>query len=200
MAGEQAGPSELPVTFKGHPLQNAWAHAPAHKSPHLGPPLRSLHSRRIGPASHLGANPNPRLAPKGPLPRGLGPPRWRLGTLEHQCRTYPAAPPPPGLLGAPPVIQVGRMGWALRVPGDIRRTPRQNAWAHAPARQRPHLGPPLRSPHSQQTGPAGLQGTNPNPRSAPEGPLPRGLGQPRQGLGTTEHQRLTLPAALPPSG
>ena len=54
--------------------------------------------------------------------------------------------------------------------------PRQNAWAHAPARQRPHLGPPLQAPHSQRIGPVGLLGANPNPRSAPEWPLLRGRG------------------------
>ena len=77
---------------------------------------------------------------------------------------------------------------------------RQNASAHASAHQCPHLGQPLRKPHNQQIGPSGLLGSNPNPRLAVEGPLPRGLAPTRRGLGTPEHQRRTHPAALPRPG
>ena len=71
-------------------------------------------------------------------------------------------------------------GRALRTPSVLLRPPHQNAWAHTPAGQRPHLGPTLRSQHSRRIWPADLLGANPIPTSAREGPLPRGLApQPR---------------------
>ena len=135
--------------------QNTWAHAPALQRPHLGPPLSSMHSWRIRPAGLLGAIPNPRLAPEGPLPRGLATQRWGLGTPEPRQRTHPASPPPPEPLGAPLVIQGGRMGRALQAPATFVGHPPRNAWAHASARQRPHLGPPL---HHRTAGGSGLPG------------------------------------------
>ena len=76
-------------------------------------------------------------------------------------------------------------------------TPRQNAWAYAPARQRPLLGPLLCRPHSQPIGPADLLGNNPKHRFAPEGPIPRGLALQRRGLGIPEPQCGTPPIAPP---
>ena len=116
-----------------------------------------------------------------------------------QHRTHPATPPPPRPLGAPPVFQGRRTCRALRAPGELRRPPRQNAWDHANASQRPHLGPPLRSPHTQWMGPPDLLGAKPTPRSFLEGPIPRGLAPQPRGLGTPEPQRRTHHAAPPPS-
>ena len=45
-----------------------------------------------------------------------------------------------------------------------------------------------------------LMGANPNPKSAPEGPFPRGLARQRWVLGTPEPQRQTHTAARPPHG
>ena len=42
-----------------------------------------------------------------------------LGTPEPELQTQLAAPPPPGPLGAPPVIQGGRTGRSLQAPGDF---------------------------------------------------------------------------------
>ena len=68
------------------------------------------------PDGLLGANPNIRSAPEGSLTRGLAPQGQGLGTTEPQHRIHPAAPPPPGLRGAPLVIQGGRTGRALGTP------------------------------------------------------------------------------------
>ena len=122
-AGEQAEPFEPLATFEGLSRQNAWAHAPARHRPHLGQPLLSPHIWRIGPAALLEANPNHRSAPGGALPRGLVPPSLGLRTPEPHHQTHPAAPPPPGLLEAPLVIQGRRTGRALRAPSDHRRLP-----------------------------------------------------------------------------
>ena len=197
-AEELAEPFEPPVTFKGPPRQNAWAHAPAHQRPHLGQPLRRPHSQRTGPASLLWAKDNPRSAPKGPLPRGQAVP-WRvLGTPEPQLQTHPAVPPPPWPLGRRQAFRMGEWSGPSE-PRRFRRPPHRNALSHTPARQRPYLGPLLHTPHSQPIQAAGLLGSNPNPRSVPEGHLPRGLAPQRRGLGTPEHQHRTHPAApLPP--
>ena len=94
--------------------------SPAH-SPQPAPPLAPQVGTR--PAGLLGANPNPRSAPKWHIPWGLALQRWGLGTPEPQCWTHPAALLPPGLLEAPLVIQHGRTGRALRGPGEISRPP-----------------------------------------------------------------------------
>ena len=179
--------------------QNASAHASAHQCPHLGQPLRKPHNQQIGPSGLLGSNPNPRLAVEGPLPRGLAPPRQGLGSPEYQRRTHPAALPRPGPLGAPSSFRVVERAGPSESPATFKGNPHQNARAHAPAHHCPHLGPPLRSPHSRRIGPASLLGANPNPRSAPEEPLPRGLALPCRRLGTpSPRARLTLPQCRHP--
>ena len=105
-SGERAGHSEPLTTFEGPPRQNAWAHAPSPQRPQLGLPLRSPHIQQIGLAGLLGANPNSRWAPEGPHPRGLAPQRQGLGTRDR-APDFTRSPPPPGPLGAPPVIQAG---------------------------------------------------------------------------------------------
>ena len=198
MAGERAGPSEAPVTFEGPPSQNVGAHAPTRQRPHLGSPLHSPQSRWIEPAGLLGANPNPRLAPEGPLPKGLprnardwGPPSRNAG-LTLPPRQHRAA-------RAPPIIQGGRTGRALPAPVTFEGPQRQKAGAHSPARQSPDLRPRFRSP---QTADRACRPPRANlyPRSAPEGPLPRGLALQRWGLGTPEPQRRTHPATPPSPG
>ena len=129
-ARERVGPSEPLASFEGRQRQNTWAHAPTHQRPPLGPPPPSPHRPWILPAGLLGANPNPRSAPKGLLPRGLAPQCQGLGTPAPALDS-PSAPPPPGPLLAPLVIQGGRMCRAHRAPGAFRRPPRQT------------LGPPL---------------------------------------------------------
>ena len=55
------------------------------------------------------------------------------------------------------------------------------------------------SPQNHPLGPAGLLGANPNPMSAREGPIPRGLALQRCELGTTDPQCQTYPlSSLPP--
>ena len=136
--------------------------------------------------------------PKGPLPRVLAPQRQGLGTPKPQHLIHPATPLPCRPLRAQPVIQGGNTGTALQDPGTFDGPPGQNAAAHAPARQCPHLGPPLCSLHSQQIRPAGILGANTNPRLTPKGPFLRGLVPPTPGIGKSEPQRWTIPAAPPP--
>ena len=171
------------MTFKGPPHQNTRVQAPARQRPHLSPPLRSSHSWRIGPAVLLGAQSNPRLAPEGPLPRSLVPKRWGLEIPEPQCLTHPATPPQPGLLGAPPVIQGGEWGGPAESLETFEGPWCQNAWAHTPAQQSPHLVPPFHSLHSWQIEPAGVLGANPNARSAPRGAHPKGPGATTRWIG-----------------
>ena len=85
-------------------------------APSLRPPLHSQHSRHFGPAGILLANPNPRSVPERPITRGLGLQRWGLGTPETQGQTNTAAPPPPGPLGALPLIRGRRTYRALPAP------------------------------------------------------------------------------------
>ena len=163
------------VTFEGTPCQKAGALVHACQRPHLGLPLRSLHSQRIGPLASWGLtlilDRSPRDPSQGAWRRNTGdwgPPRLRAG------------------LTLPPRQDPGRKRrqWSFRVgvcaePSEPLETfegpPRLNAWAHAPACQHPHLRPPLHVPHSQRIGPAGFLGANPNPTSAPKGPRSKGL-------------------------
>ena len=108
--GKWAGASEPQVTFEDPLCQNPWAHAPTSQCPHISLPLCWPHNHQLRAVGLLGTNPKPRLAPKVPFPRGLVPQRWGLRTPEHQGQTYPAARPPPGPIGAPLLIQGGRMG------------------------------------------------------------------------------------------
>ena len=147
-------PSEPTSTVEGPPRQNASTHAPACRRPHLSPPISSPPSQRIEPAGFLEANPNPRSAPEGPLPSGLVPLRRGLRTPEPQRWTHPAARPPPEPLGALLVIHGGRQAGPSEPPANFKGPLRQNAWAHAPARQRPPLGPPLCLRHIRRMGPA----------------------------------------------
>ena len=96
-------PSKAPLPKPLGPCCPSPAPSPRHVN-------RSPHSHGLRPVGLMGANPKPRLAPKVPFPRGLVPQRWGLRTPEHQGQTYPAARPPPGPIGAPLLIQGGRMG------------------------------------------------------------------------------------------
>ena len=92
----------------------------------------------------------------------------------------------------------GHSGWengrALRAPRDLQRLPvpkclGPHSSSLAPS---PRPGPPL--PHSWRIIPAGLLVANTNPRTAPEGPLTRGLALQHTVLGTPNRSaRLTLP-------
>ena len=167
-------------------------------SPRPTPPL--AHCRQIGTAGLMGAYPNPRSDPQGPLPRGLAPQRRGLGTPEPQGRTHPIAPPPTRPVGRRRSFRAAELTGPSEAPATIEGPPRQNAWAHAPARQHPHLSRLLRSLHSWRIGPPGLLGAKLNPKSAPVGPIPCGLAPQRRGSGTSEPQRRSQPAALPPPG
>ena len=68
-------------------------------------------------------------------------------------------------------------------PPTFEGAPNEKAWAQAHVHQHPHLGPTRRSTHRWFIGPAGLLGANPNHRSAPLGPFPRGLASQRWGWG-----------------
>ena len=174
-AGEPAGPSKPLATFEGPPCQNRWSHASLPQRSHLGPRIHSHHSHGLDLSASWGLNPKPKSAPKGPFQRGLVLQCWGLGTNEPQPQNHTPTRPPPGPTEASPIIQGGRMGRALRATSSLEGPPCQNPWAHAPLPQHPHLGPSLCSPDSRQFGPASLLGANPNLRSAPEGPFPRGL-------------------------
>ena len=63
----------------------------------------------------------------------------------------------------------------------------------------PHLGPPHCLPHNHHQGPATLLVANPNPRSDPKVPFPRGLVPQSHGLWNTEPQGQTHPATRLPS-
>ena len=76
----------------------------------------------------------------------------------------------------------------------------QNPWAHARTPQRPHLGPPLRSPHNPPLWPAVLLRANPNPRSALKSPIPSGRGKQCWELGTLGPHCQTYPLSMPPPG
>ena len=162
------------------------AHANLRRPPH--PKRLSPRSRSSGPSPRpapplaaepvdvacppLGATRNPRLAPEGPLRRGLAPQYLGLGTPEPQRRTHGVAPPPPGPLGTPSVIQGGITGRSLRAPGDLR-------WPPAPNRLGPCSRLPAPSPRSapllaaqQVDRDCQPPGCYPNLWCAPEGPIP----------------------------
>ena len=77
---------------------------------------------------------------------------------KPQCQTHSVTKPPHGRIRAAPLLQCGRTGRVLRVPGNIRRPTCQNPWAHAPPPQHPHFGLPLHTPHSHQLASVGLLG------------------------------------------
>lgn len=160
-SGEPAGPSEPQATFESPPCQNSWAHAPPPLCPHLGPPICLPHSHGLQPASLLGPNPNPRLAPKWPFPRGLAPQCWGLRTPEPQCQTHAATRSTPGPIGALPLIQGGRTGRALQAPSDLRRPPMPKPLV--PCFPSPALSPRPANPLAPQpwAGPFSLLGAKP---------------------------------------
>ena len=86
----------------------------------------------------------------------------------------------PGCNGRRWSFRAGEQAGPSDPPAIFEGNLRQNAWAHTPAHQRPHLSPPLRSPHSWRIGPNRLLGDNPNPRSAPEG-ISQGVWLPNTG-------------------
>ena len=47
------------------------------------------------------------MGPRGAHPKGLGAPTPAIGNLQTPALDSPCSPPPPGPLGAPPVIQAG---------------------------------------------------------------------------------------------
>lgn len=196
-AVERAGAPEPPVNFDGPQCQNCWAHAPPPTRPHLGQPLRSPHSRHIGPARLLGTNPNPRSSTKGTRPGGLPPQRGGSGTPEPQRQTQPATAPQPGPLGAPPSIQRRRTGRDPEPLATFDHPSRQKPWAQVPPPPRCLISPTLRSPHTQRIGPAQLLRLTLT-LGRPEGPLPRDLPPHRRGLGKPEPQQRDLPASAPP--
>ena len=108
---------------------------------------------------------------------------WGLGSPKPQRRTYPAALPSPGAAKDSAGHSGREKGQGPPSPRRPLRPSHEKASAHAPARQRPHLSPPLCSPQSQWIGPPGLLGDKPHPRSAPMGPLPRGLAPQRRDWG-----------------
>ena len=96
--------------------------------------------------------------------------------------------------GSRRTFSAGERAGPSETPTYFQGPSRQNSWALTPTRQRSHLCPPLCSPHNPRIGPADLLGANSNPRSDPEGPIPRGLSPQRLGLRTPEPQpALTLP-------
>ena len=188
-AGERAGPSEPPSTFECPLCQNPWATLPLPSAFTLARPPTS--HRAFG--SGLPASWWLTVTLVQPL-RGRSQGAWcpKAGDWRH---TNPNA-----RLTLKPGHQTGPPGATAHsgrenVPGPpshhrhSNSPPCQNAWAHAPHPQCPHLGQPLRSPHSLWLVSACLLGPNPNPRSAPECPFPRGLAPQCWGLGTHKPQR-----------
>ena len=115
-------------------------------------------------------------------------------------QTHPTASPPPGHISGPPIIQSGRMGRALQARGDIQRSCIINPLDPSSPSSAPSPRPAPPSPLSPWLWPAGLLRANPNPRLAPEGPVPRGLVLQCWGLGNTKPQRQTHPLSRPPPG
>lgn len=99
-----------------------------------------------------------------------------------QCQTHHDFRPPARPIKAPPLIQCRRTGRVLRAPG-ICRPPVPKHLAHAPSSQPSHLGPPLCSMQSCRLWTAVHLGANPNYRSAPYVPFPRGMAPQCWGLG-----------------
>ena len=125
----------------------------------------------------------------GGSPRGPSKGAWRPNAGDWE-------PPKPsaGLTLQPPATHPGRFRCRRlfrageqvgpsEPPASFEGPLCQNTWAHAPALQRTPLGPPPCSPQRRWILPAGLLGANPNPSSAPKGPLPRGLALQDWGLG-----------------
>ena len=136
-------------TFKGPPRQNARAHASASQRPHFGRLLHTPHSQWICPAGLLGITLTRGQAPRGPSEGAWccnaghwGPPNLSAGlTLLPLCH--------PGLEWRHRSFREEQAG-PSEPPATFEGPTRQNTWAHAPARQRPHLGPPL--PHHTASG------------------------------------------------
>ena len=80
-------------------------------------------------------------SPEGPS-KGLGAPTLGIGNLRTPALDSPCSPPPPGPLGAPPVIQARERVGPSEPLASFEGRQRQNTWAHAPTHQRPPLGPP----------------------------------------------------------
>ena len=87
---------------------------------HLGPPLCSPRNHQLGPASLLGANPNPRSDPDFSYPRGLVLQCHRLGTTEPQAQTHPATRLPSGPIEAPPIIHDRKKAGPSKPPANFK--------------------------------------------------------------------------------
>ena len=85
-------------------------------------PTMPLRCHRIQSASLLSANLKIRSAPEWPFPRGLASEHWGFATPEPLRQTHSTTTPPPGHIGAPPIIQGGRTGRALRARSNIRKS------------------------------------------------------------------------------
>ena len=188
------------ATFEGAPRQYPWTHAPPSQRPDLGSPFHLPHSLWLRSVGLLGANHNLSSSPEGPFPRGLARQCWGLGTDKPQCQSHPVAKPPHGRIRALPLIQDGSKGRALRAPGNIRRPPVPKPLGPLSPSTCPHFGQPQHTPHSPGLLSMGLLGSNPNPRLAPEGPIPRALAPQRWDLGNAKPQCQTHPVPRLPHG
>ena len=157
-----------------------------------------MHRWCIGPAWLLGANPTHRSAPEGPFPRDLVTQRWGWGP-RAQVPDSPCCPSATQAARGPPVNQDRRTGRDLRAPADLRSSSAQKPWLPCSCSQRPHLGPPLRLIQSRWIGPAKLLGLT-KTLGRPRGAHPKGPGSATLGIGDSEPQNRTHPAALSPPG
>ena len=146
-----------------------------------------------------GANPNPRSPPLGALPKGPGAAKLGYGDCQARVPDSPCHQATTWANRAPPLIQDGRKGRALRTPGNIRR-PRAKT-----------LGPKLPVPivlisshHSAcptaigscLRASCGLTLTLGRPQMFPS----QGAGAGTLGLGTAKPQCQTHHVAMPPHG
>ena len=114
---ERAGPF-----VKGPPNQNPWAHAPPPSALTLAHPYDATTLPSDSVSQPRLANIKIRSAPEWPFPRGLASEHWGFATPEPLRQTHSTTTPPPGHIGAPPNIQGGRTGRALRAQSNIRKS------------------------------------------------------------------------------
>ena len=134
-------------------------------SPRSTPPLAAQPVDRD--CQPPGCYPNLWWAPEGPIPGSYCPNTGNLGILSPSARLTLLPYRHLDREGHRRSLREGEEAGPSKPPATFEGPLHQNARAHAPARQCPYLGPPLRLPHRWRIGPAGLLGANPNPRSTP---------------------------------
>ena len=120
------------MTFKGPRCQNTWTDAPARQCPHLGPPLRSLHSWMVGGAGLLGVT-----LTLGQTPMGPSPGAWRLNAGDW------GPPSPSAGLTHPYPVATGAARVAAILSGRENGQSPLSPWRPSKATSAKEVGPTL---------------------------------------------------------